>query len=91
MRKRIQDRAAELGVTQSTGTNLSAIKETQEGAAKQGRSSELDMSAFNKKEEDYSTPKYMQAFTSGKVRSCMERETREGGARGAKGHSVANI
>ena len=24
------------------------------------------MSAFNKKEEDYSTPKYMQAFTSGK-------------------------
>ncbi|GMH60247.1 hypothetical protein TrLO_g15906 [Triparma laevis f. longispina] len=64
MRKRIQDRAKELGVTQ-TSNSVSSIGETQTSAAEAGRSSELDMSAFSKKEEDY-VPKYMQAFSSGK-------------------------
>lgn len=75
MRKRIQDRAKELGVTQ-TSNSVSSIGETQTSAAEAGRSSELDMSAFSKKEEDY-VPKYMQAFSSGKEgRELTDEEVR---------------
>ena len=64
MRQRIRDRAAELGVSQSSNS-VASIGETQEAAAGEGRSSELDMSAFSKKDEEF-VPKYMQAFSSAK-------------------------
>jgi len=62
MRQRIVDRAGELGVEKSANSAENIGKAAEEAAWAARTSSELDISAFAKAPEDYSTPKTVEAL-----------------------------